>query len=205
MEKEKTDRIGEVINLIKANSKDAHFAQTLIDELMTLRKEDVLNGQSLMDIKMSDIVKRHDGDMWGMFYTRNGDAIFKTKGGYTIVCSSMFNALNTTIKDTIDYLNGEIDGELTDEEKDLMENDVIMTTWCMNLPLHACADISFKYDLTKMFMDYIERQTAMSSELRKEDVDADKDFEKTIKALKDTTEIIGEEADKLKGDGDMNI
>ena len=68
MEKEKTDRIGEVINLIKANSKDAHFAQTLIDELMTLRKEDVLNGQSLMDIKMSDIVKRHDGDMWGMFY-----------------------------------------------------------------------------------------------------------------------------------------
>ena len=205
MEKEKTDRIGEVINLIKANSNDAHFAQTLIDELMTLRKEDVLNGQSLMDIKMSDIVKRHDGDMWGMFYTRNGDAIFKTKGGYTIVCSSMFNSLNTTIKDTIDYLNGEIDGELTDEEKCLMENDVIMTTWCMNLPLLACADISFKYDLTKMLMDYIERLTAMSSELRQEDVDADKDFEKTIKALKDTTEIIGDAADKLKGDGDMGI
>ena len=43
----------------------------------------------------------------------------------------------------------------------------------------------------------------MSSELRQEDVEADKDFEKTIKALKDTTEIIGEEADKLKGDGDV--
>lgn len=196
--KELKKKIDDIKGLIKANSKDAHYADTLISELLSLHKE-LKHEPTLVNIPMSDVEKSHKGDSWEMCYTKRGEAVYKTTGGYTLICGSMFNALNATIESTIDYLNGNIDGELTDEQKKLIENDVVMTSWMLNLPLHACSDLEFKFDLTNRFIEFIQKQLEKSSEdTQEETVEEDEKFKQAMIGVEEIKKIVGEEVDKLK-------
>lgn len=193
-------KIDEVKNLIKTNSKNAHHAEKLIDELLSLDREK-RHEATLVHIPMDNVSKTFKGDTFELCYTKQGEAVYRTFGGYTIICSSMFNALNSTISEMIDYLNGDIDTrELTEEEKTMIENDNIATTWVLNLPLHACSDLELKYDLTNRFMEYITklREKSQTDEPQEETYEQDAHFKDAMIGMENVKEIIGEEVEKIK-------
>jgi hypothetical protein len=192
-------RIDEVKNLIKANSKDAHHAEKLIDELISLDREK-RHEATLVHIPMDNISKTFEGDTFELCYTKQGEAVYRTFGGYTIICSSMFNALNSTISAMIDYLNGDIKEEFTDEHKQFIENDITATSWVLNLPLHACSDLEFKYDLTNRFMEYISKlqEEANTDEPQEETYEEDAQFKDAMIGMENVKEIIGEEVENIK-------
>ena len=189
-------RIDEVKNLIKTNSKNAHHAEKLIDELITLDREK-RHEATLVHIPMDNVSKTFKGDTFELCYTKQGEAVYRTFGGYTIICSSMFNALNSTISAMIDYLNGDIKEEFTDEQKQLVENDHIATTWMLNLPLHACSDLELKYDLTNRFMEHISKLQEVD-ELQEETYEEDAQFKDAMIGMENVNEIIGEEVERIK-------
>lgn len=192
-------KIDEVKNLIKANSKNAHHAEKLIDELLSLDREK-RHEATLVHIPMDNVSKTFKGDTFELCYTKQGEAVYRTFGGYTIICSSMFNALNATIENAIDYLNGEIQEELTDEQKQLMEDDITATSWVLNLPLHACSDLEFKYDLTSKFIEFISKlkEKSQTDEPQEETYEQDAQFKDAMIGMENVKEIIGEEVEKIK-------
>lgn len=192
-------KIDEVKNLIKANSKNAHHAEKLIDELLSLDREK-RHEATLVHIPMDNVSKTFKGDTFELCYTKQGEAVYRTFGGYTIICSSMFNALNATIENAIDYLNGEIQEELTDEQKQLIEDDITATTWVLNLPLHACSDLEFKYDLTNKFIEFIAKlkEKSQTDEPKEETYEQDAQFKDAMIGMENVKEIIGEEVEKIK-------
>jgi hypothetical protein len=192
-------KIDEVKNLIKANSKNAHHAEKLIDELLSLDREK-RHEATLVHIPMDNVSKTFKGDTFELCYTKQGEAVYRTFGGYTIICSSLFNALNATIENAIDYLNGEIQEELTDEQKQLVEDDITATTWMLNLPLHACSDLEFKYDLTNKFIEFISKlnEKKNTDEPQEETYEEDAQFKDAMIGMENVKEIIGEEVEKIK-------
>lgn len=192
-------KIDEVKNLIKANSKNAHHAEKLIDELLSLDREK-RHEATLVHIPMDNVSKTFKGDTFELCYTKQGEAVYRTFGGYTIICSSLFNALNATIENAIDYLNGEIQEELTDEQKQLIEDDITATTWMLNLPLHACSDLEFKYDLTSKFIEFITKlqEKSNTDEPQEETYEQDAQFKDAMIGMENVKEIIGEEVEKIK-------
>lgn len=192
-------RIDEVKNLIKTNSKNAHHAEKLIDELITLDREK-RHEATLVHIPMDNVSKTFKGDAFELCYTKQGEAVYRTFGGYTIICSSLFNALNATIENAIDYLNGEIQEGLTDEQKQLIEDDITATSWVLNLPLHACSDLEFKYDLTNKFIEFISKlnEKKNTDEPQEETYEQDAQFKDAMIGMENVKEIIGEEVEKIK-------
>lgn len=192
-------KIDEVKNLIKANSKDAHHAEKLIDELISLDREK-RHETTLVHIPMDNVSKTFKGDTFELCYTKQGEAVYRTFGGYTIICSSLFNALNATIENAIDYLNGEIQEEMTDEQKQLIEDDITATSWVLNLPLHACSDLEFKYDLTNKFIEFISKlkEKSNTDEPQEETYEQDAQFKDAMIGMENVKEIIGEEVEKIK-------
>jgi hypothetical protein len=192
-------KIDEVKNLIKANSKNAHHAEKLIDELLSLDREK-RHEATLVHIPMDNVSKTFKGDTFELCYTKQGEAVYRTFGGYTIICSSLFNALNATIENAIDYLNGEIQEELTDEQKQLIEDDITATSWMLNLPLHACSDLEFKYDLTNKFIEFISKlnEKKNTDEPQEETHEEDAKFKDAMIGMENVKEIIGEEVEKIK-------
>lgn len=192
-------KIDEVKNLIKANSKNAHHAEKLIDELLSLDREK-RHEATLVHIPMDNVSKTFKGDTFELCYTKQGEAVYRTFGGYTIICSSIFNALNATIENAIDYLNGEIQEELTDEQKQLIEDDITATTWMLNLPLYACSDLEFKYDLTNKFIEFITKlkEKSNTDEPQEETYEQDAQFKDAMIGMENVKEIIGEEVEKIK-------
>ena len=192
-------KIDEVKNLIKTNSKNAHHAEKLIDELLSLDREK-RHEATLVHIPMDNVSKTFKGDTFELCYTKQGEAVYRAFGGYTIICSSLFNALNATIENAIDYLNGEIQEELTDEQKQLIEDDITATTWVLNLPLHACSDLEFKYDLTNKFIEFITKlqEKSNTDEIQEETYEEDAQFKDAMIGMENVKEIIGEEVEKIK-------
>lgn len=192
-------KIDEVKNLIKTNSKNAHHAEKLIDELLSLDREK-RHEATLVHIPMDNVSKTFKGDTFELCYTKQGEAVYRTFGGYTIICSSLFNALNATIDNAIDYLNGEIQEELTDEQKQLIEDDITATSWVLNLPLHACSDLEFKYDLTSKFIEFITKlkEKSNTDEIQEETYEEDAQFKDAMIGMENVKEIIGEEVEKIK-------
>lgn len=198
--KELKKKIDDIKGLIKANSKDVHYADTLISELLSLHKE-LKHEPTLVHIPMDSISKTFKDDTYELCYTKQGEAVYRTFGGYTIICSSIFNALNSTISTMIDYLNGDVDTqELTEYEKEMIEYDYSVSTLLFHLPLHACDNLDFKFKLRDLFEEYITnlQKKANTDEPQEETVEEDKQFAEAMKGIEEVREIIGEEVKKIK-------
>ena len=193
-------RIDEVKNLIKTNSKDAHHAEKLIDELITLDREK-RHEATLVHIPMDNVSKTFKGDTFELCYTKQGEAVYRTYGGYTIICSSVFNALNSTISEMIDYLNGDVNTqELTEYEKEMIEYDYSVSTLLFHLPLYACDNLDFKFKLRDLFEEYITKlnEEANTDEPQEETYEEDAQFKDAMIGMENVKELIGEEVEKIK-------
>lgn len=193
-------RIDEVKNLIKTNSKDAHHAEKLIDELITLDREK-RHEATLVHIPMDNVSKTFKCDTFELCYTKQGEAVYRTFGGYTIICSSLFNALNSTISEMIDYLNGDVNTqELTEYEKEMIEYDYSVSTLLFHLPLHACDNLDFKFKLRDLFEEYITnlQNKSNTDEPQEETYEQDAQFKDAMIGMENVKEIIGEEVERIK-------
>lgn len=191
-------KIEEIKTLIKNNSKDVHYAQKLINELISLQKQ-LTHQPTVVNIPLDDIIKSYKGDGWEMLYSKDNSAIYRTTGGYTLICKSVFNVLNQTISEVIDYMNGNINVDLTDDQKKAMETDIALNTAVLNLPLLATADLDFKLALIRELENYIDKlqEQISNSELPNETED-DELFKDYVLGTETIKQKIDEEVKDLK-------
>lgn len=186
MEKELLkSKLNELKTKIKTNSKDAHFAETLLDELLSIKGQIDVE-PTLVHVPLADVDRELDGETFKMAVLKNGDAVYHVRGGYTLIAdgSRMF-ALAQTIKDYVD--SKDLLGELSDEEREMYELDMSASTYILNLPMYAFTDQEFKYDIATMCIKWLRESydKALEEPLQEEDKELDDSFEDAAIALED--------------------
>lgn len=178
---ELTTKLEEVKNLIKTNSKDAHYAETLISELLSVHGQ-LKHEPTLVHVPLKDIEKEADGETFVMATTKDGKAIYHTRGGYTIVADSTYSSLFYTIYNLIDYINGTV--ELDEETKNILEADTIATSYILNIPMYVMDDFEYKASLFENVLHYLTKRVEdAEKELQDETPDENREFQNAVEAL----------------------
>lgn len=141
------------INQIKMNSKDAKFADKLIDKLMSLKGQYDVEPTRLY-VPEKDVIKEYDND--NLRIVRCKDCIiWQHKGGFTFVVKPTMRAL-------YEYLSGMLAmkdryDELTGDEKQLYDVSYFGMSLILQAPMFAVADDEFFVDLATFIGDGVKK------------------------------------------------
>lgn len=169
---------------IKANSTDAHFADTLIAELLSVKGQ-LDHEPTLVHIPLSDVDDKLEGETFAIYSLKSGDVAYHLKGGYTLIASNRFFSLNDALRG---YVANQhiVDTELNAEDKELYENDLWASTYLLNLPTIAFSDLEFKYKIVNRIIEYLEelqKKLLVDAELQNETPEENRRFEDATMAL----------------------
>lgn len=184
MEKsELKQKLEETKSKIKTNSKDAHFADTLITELLgidaKLKKADMENS-----VILGDIEKEYDGGNFKITAFRDGSIMYHTTGGYTVIGDYRLVGLNTVLRDFIDKMSDTSWGNTVNREN--IELDLSANTYILNIPMFAFSDAQLKFELATKVIEYLNNlyKTATETELTEENIEDNKVFQDAVMAGK---------------------
>lgn len=172
---------------IKSNSKDAHFADSLISDLLSIKGQ-LEHEPTLVHITEASIIDRFDGAHFEMCMTKDGTAVYRTRGGYTIVADYGLSSLNKTISNFIALSKNEV--KLSDDEMEAVLLDLDANAHVLNIPMLAFSDLDFKFELAKMVVNFL-RDTydkAMNATLQDETPEENKIFKDGITAIHNTVD-----------------
>ena len=181
----------EVKAQIKANSKDAHFAETLVDKLLAIKSE-----MSVEPIELN-VGKRIDGwkgETFEIVKTDRG-CLYHEYGGYSIFVTFDNNtALYRTLCDYVD--NRRTYETLDEEEKERYELTLQAVAYCLSVPKFCFTDAEFTFDLASMVVKFLREQYEkyIDEPLQEETVKEDKEFEQAVKAVENIKDIVKEVA-----------
>jgi hypothetical protein len=176
-------KIEEVKAQIKANSKDAHFAEKLIGDLLSLKGQ-YEHQPTMVHVAMDDILGTLEGNTFTIYKTKSGDTGFHLKAGYDIVVRPTVESMNESLASFVDYQK-DIE-ELSEEERERYEQDLVATQFCLTIPMYAFADMDFKFEVANMFADYmlkIQHKLLDNVELQDETPEENKAFEQATMGL----------------------
>ena len=131
------------INQIKTNSKDAKFADKLIDKLMSLKGQYDVEPIRL-HVPEKDVVKEYDNDNLRIIKCKDC-IIWQHKGGFTFVVKPTMRAL-------YEYIDGMLAMKdnyesLSDDFRQLYEASYFGMSLILQAPMFAVADDEFFVDL----------------------------------------------------------
>lgn len=190
--KELKGKLDEVVAKIKVNSKDKHYADTLVKELLSVKGQLDIE-PTLLHLPVDDVVKKMESETFRIALLKSGEAVYHLKGGMDIVVQPKANSLYTFLSNVIE-LQDELDN-LTEEERNLLLDDITASTYVLNVPFIAFGDLDFKYKLAEVVVNYLvslQDEYLNDVELQDETPDKNSIFEEAVMAFE---EIVKEETD----------
>lgn len=174
---------------IKANSKDAHFADTLIEELLTTKAR---MGVEPIELNVGKRIDSWKGETFEIVKTDRG-CLYHEYGGYNIFVTFDNNtALYSTLCDYVD--NRRFYDTLDDEEKERYELTLQAVAYCLSVPKFCFTDAEFTFDLASMVVKFLREQYEkyIDEPLQEETIMEDKEFEQAVKAVENIKDIAKE-------------
>jgi hypothetical protein len=181
---------------IKSNSKDAHFADSLISDLLSIKGQ-LEHVPSLEFIPLEAIEAEFGHGSFYIAKLSDQRMLYKVYGGYTIICDARMKALYETISGLLDIYNDP--SVIDDANKDDTMLALEALGFILSAPLYACADEELAMKIATAIVEYIGKlqDESMNSELQNEDRAADSDDRDAILSM---TEI----SDRLKQYGESH-
>jgi hypothetical protein len=168
---------------IKANSKDAHFADALIDDLSSIIGQ--LNHEpTLIHLPLSEVEDSIDGEHFEASIMKDGTAVYHTRGGYTIIADYRVVGLNLAIRNFIKDLR-EV-SNLSEDDRKIVELEASANAYVLNVPMIAFSDAKFTLEIATKTVEYLNNlyREAMDAPLQPDDTKANKEFEEAVLAGK---------------------
>lgn len=183
------ERLKEIKGQIKANSKDAHFADTLIKKLLTTKSQ---IGVEPIELNVGKRIDGWKGDTFEIVKTDRG-CLYHEYGGYNIFVTFNNNtALYRTLCDYVDNQNTY--ATLDKEEKERYELVLSAVAYCLSVPKFCFTDAEFTFDLASMVVKFLRKQydKFIDQPLQEETVEDDKMFEDATKAIEEIKDALQE-------------
>ena len=186
--KELRDEMRNLINQIKTNSKDAHFADKLLADLLSVK------GQLMIEPTELDCGTKVDEveyDTYRVTLTNRG-ALYHEKGGYSIFVTPSYISLYETLADLV--TNKEKYASLEGEEKDNYETALSAMAYCITLPKFVFSDADFTYKIATSVVEFIKNEydRLMNEELKEETVEEDRQWKETVDAIEVIKDVLVE-------------
>lgn len=191
--KELNDRLKKLKSQIKSNSKDPHFADELIKELLQVQKDIVV---APIELNVGKKIDEYKGDYFEIVKTDRG-VLYHEYGGYNVFTTFNNNtALYNTLSDYVD--NKDTYFELKDEEKELFDLNLSAIAYCLAIPKFCFSNVEFTYKIASETIKFLNEsyEKAMNTPLQDETPELDAKFEeaeKGIRVLSDTLKEMNEE------------
>lgn len=171
------ERLDELVKQIKTNSKDIHFAERLIEELL-LTKSQLCNEPLELDCGKKE--DEYETDTYRVTLTNKG-ALYHEYGGYSVFATPNCKALYQTLAEIA--INKE---KIFDNHED---TDLAMTAigYCISTPKIALSDIKLTFDIAETIVNYINRKykSLMKEPLKEETVAEDEAFKNSVLATEE--------------------
>jgi hypothetical protein len=188
MEKEELKKdLKEVVAKIKTNSKDQHYADVLIDKLLSIKGQLGIEPTRLY-LPMSDIIDSVESKTFRIEIFKSGEAIYHLKGGMDVIVRPNATSLYSYLTHIVALQNGHTEEEITDEMRDLIVADLEASSLVLNIPFFAFGDFEFKYKLAEMVVDYLNKlqvEEVDNAELQDPTPVEDSNFEETVRTLEE--------------------
>ena len=180
--KELKNKLEETINNIKANSKDPHFADSLISDLLSIKGQ-LDHEPTLVHLPIDKIADSFEGDTFSMNLMKDGTAVYHVKGGMDIVVKPNLSSLNQTIASFIESSH-KFD-ELSDEDKEAFETELQASCYVMNVPMIAFSDIDFMFDTASGVIKFLSEtfEEEMGKPLQDETPEENEQFRSATMAI----------------------
>lgn len=195
--KELREKLTELKKQIKANAKDAHWAEN------ALREYESLVGQLKHEPIVLDCGKEVDewtGETFRITKTTTG-VLFHTYGGYSVFCTPNITSLYETL---VNYVEKKDEyNKLEGEAKETHDLALSALAYCVNLPSFVCSDEAFLYDTAGHIIKYLReiQEQLLNTPLREEtpeDLQANEEFRQATLATKELVDEISKEVEEIK-------
>lgn len=187
MEKNKLEeKIRTLKKQIETNSKDAHFAKELVDELLSAKAQLCVEP---IELNVGKKIDEFIGETFTIVKTDRG-CLYHEYGGYNIFVTPNQTALYTTLVDYVD--NKDTYFELEGEEKEIFELNMSAIAYCLSVPKFCFADIDFTYEIASKVIQYLTEsyKKAMEAPLQEETIEEDEQFKEATLGLENIKEEI---------------
>lgn len=193
--KELKTKIDEVVNQIKTNSKDAKFAASLIDKLLSLKGQLDVEPMRFC-IPEKDVIKEYDNDSI-RFVRCKGYIAFQAKGGLYLIVSPRMSGLYQHLEVVLD-MKDKYD-ELTEEQKKTYDFLYLATTQILQLGIFATCDDEFFFGIAEDIVKRLQTMTekALNTELQDETYKEDAEFENNMELANQV--LLGDKNERTVG------
>jgi hypothetical protein len=175
------ERLDDLVKQIKVNSKDAHFADKLIGDLLSVK------GQMGVEPIALDCGKEVDewrGETFRITLTDKG-VLYHEYGGYSVFVTPNNIALYDVLADLVE--NKEEYAELDGEKKENFESLLAIIAYNVSLPRIAFLDKDFPQEIALKTIEFLRKMydDLMNKELQEETPKEDAEFKEATLALED--------------------
>lgn len=175
------ERLDDLVKQIKVNSKDAHFADKLIGDLLSVK------GQMGVEPIALDCGKEVDewrGETFRITLTDRG-VLYHEYGGYSVFVTPNNIALYDVLADLVE--NKEEYAELEGEKKENFESLLAIIAYNVSLPRIAFMDKDFPQEIALKTIEFLRKMydDLMNKELQEETPFEDAAFREATEALED--------------------
>jgi hypothetical protein len=179
-------KLQELKKKIIYTAKDAHFTETLVDELITTKGQ--LCTEPL-ELNVGKKVDEFKGKTFAIIKTDRG-CLYHEYGGYNIFITPAQHCLYTTLVDYVD--NKDTYFELTGEEKDVFEMNLSVVAYYLSVPKFCLADVDVTYDIATKVIEFLRKsyEKAMEEPLQEETIEQDEQFKEATLGLENIKEEI---------------
>lgn len=178
------ERLDELVKQIKVNSKDAHFADKLIGDLLSVK------GQMGVEPIALDCGKEQDewrGETFRITLTDKG-VLYHEYGGYSVFVTPNNVALYEVLSDLV--INKDEYATLEGESKENFESLLSIIAYNVSLPRIAFLDKDFPQEIAIKTIEFLRNmyEDLMNKELQDETPKEDAEFKEATLALEDLKE-----------------
>lgn len=187
--KELKERLNDVKKQLRANAKDVHFFDKLIDEALSLK------GQMGVDPIALDCGKEVDewkGETFRITLTDKG-VLYHEYGGYSVFVTPNNEALYDVLADLV--VNKDEYAELEGEQRENFESLLTIVAYNLSLPRISFLSREFPQEIAIKTMEFLRGmyEELMSKELQEETPKEDAEFKEATLALEELKASLDEE------------
>lgn len=150
---------------LKSNSKDAHFAESLISDLASLYGQ-LAHQPTITHHEVKDVEDTVGGNTFEINIMKDGTAIYHVYGGYTIIADPRARSLNMAIKMVHDCMkNGGDEDSMTLADA---------AGHILSIPMFVFSDEALTYELATISLKWLAKlqDEGLSTDVADEDPNA---------------------------------
>ena len=168
------ERLNELIRQIRLNSKDAHFAEKLTDDLLSVHRQKLSEKKYVFDLG-TEIYKIEKGSFYLAKHEKG--VLFHIYNSFDMVIPISNNSLYRTLNAILEERMNEYE-KMSDADKQDHDTFVEVVGIILAMPLNILNDTEFAIDIATQVMKRTNElyEKAISTNLQPEDADRDAEF-----------------------------